>query len=447
MEAIRNTPLLVQIFIVYFGLASIGIKLGAFTAAIAALVINVGAYTAEIVRAGIESVPRSQLEAAQCLALSRWQVLRHVVLPPAIERVWPALTSQYVLLMLASSITSQISTEELTAIANRVQSDTFRSIETYLIVAAAYLVLSLRDAGAVLGGGQLCVPASPPPGDTAVISLTPEQLLFLLRGFGWTIVLSLLAFVGGGVLGFVLALTRVYATRPLRCAGDALHQADPGHAAADPAVPDVFRAAGAGPGRRAAGRRRARPVDLRVGLPRRDLARRLEAVPRTQEEAAACLALNWHQRLIHVILPQAVKIATPPTVGFMVQIVKNTSLASAIGFVELARAGQMINNATFRPFIVFVLIAALYFALCYPLSAWSRRLERRLRCRPSLRSRRSASASARSSVLEGVSFQVAHRVGGGHHRPQRLGQEHGAALHQPARDDRRRPASGSAGRK
>jgi polar amino acid transport system permease protein len=143
VEVIRNTPLLVQIFIVYFGLASVGIKFGAFTAAIAALVINVGAYTAEIVRAGIGSVPRSQLEAAECLALVSWQVLRHVVLPPAIERVWPALTSQYVLLMLASSITSQISAEELTATANRVQSDTFRSVETYLIVAAAYLVLSL----------------------------------------------------------------------------------------------------------------------------------------------------------------------------------------------------------------------------------------------------------------------------------------------------------------
>jgi len=143
VEAIRNTPLLVQIFIVYFGLASVGIKFGVFTAAIAALVINVGAYTTEIVRAGIEAVPRSQLEAAECLALGRWQVLRHVVLPPAIERVWPALTSQYVLLMLASSITSQISAEELTATANRVQSDTFRSVETYLIVAAVYLVLSL----------------------------------------------------------------------------------------------------------------------------------------------------------------------------------------------------------------------------------------------------------------------------------------------------------------
>jgi polar amino acid transport system permease protein len=143
VEAIRNTPLLVQIFIVYFGLASVGLKIGAFPAAIAALVINVGAYTAEIVRAGIESVPRSQLEAASCLALGRWQVLWHVVLPPAIERMWPALTSQYVLLMLASSITSQISAEELTAVANRIQSDTFRSVETYLIVAAAYLVLSL----------------------------------------------------------------------------------------------------------------------------------------------------------------------------------------------------------------------------------------------------------------------------------------------------------------
>ena len=158
VEAIRNTPLLVQIFIVYFGLASVGIRLSAFTAATAALVINVGAYTAEIVRAGMESVPRSQLEAARCLALSRWQVLRHVVLPPAIERVWPALTSQYVLLMLASSITSQISAEELTAVANRVQSDTFRSVETYLIVAAAYLALSLAMRAMFWAVGSLAFP-------------------------------------------------------------------------------------------------------------------------------------------------------------------------------------------------------------------------------------------------------------------------------------------------
>jgi polar amino acid transport system permease protein len=143
VETIRNTPLLVQIFIVYFGLASVGFKVDAFTAATAALVINVGAYTSEIVRAGIQSIHPGQLEAAECLGLSRTQVLTHIVLPPAIERVYPALTSQYVLLMLASSITSQISAEELTAVANRIQSETFRSVETYLLVAAAYLVLSL----------------------------------------------------------------------------------------------------------------------------------------------------------------------------------------------------------------------------------------------------------------------------------------------------------------
>lgn len=143
VESVRNTPLLVQLFIVYFGLASVGLKVDAFTAATAALIINVGAYTSEIVRAGIDSIHPGQLEAAECLGLTRRQLLTHVVLPPAIERVYPALTSQYVLLMLASSITSQISTEELTAVANRIQSETFRSVETYLIVAAAYLVLSL----------------------------------------------------------------------------------------------------------------------------------------------------------------------------------------------------------------------------------------------------------------------------------------------------------------
>ena len=147
IEVIRNTPLLVQVFIVYFGLSSLGWPVGAITAATVALVVNVGAYTSEIVRAGIESIPKGQLEAAECIGLSRWQTLLHVVLPPAIERVYPALTSQYVLLMLASSICSQISAEELTAVANRIQSDTYRSVETYLMVAVAYLLMSLLMRG------------------------------------------------------------------------------------------------------------------------------------------------------------------------------------------------------------------------------------------------------------------------------------------------------------
>ncbi|KAF1020228.1 MAG: Glutamine transport system permease protein GlnP [Paracidovorax wautersii] len=158
VELIRNTPLLVQVFLVYFGLASLEFQLGAFAAATLALVINVAAYTCEIVRAGIESIPRGQLEAAECIGLSRWQMLRHVVLPPAVERVYPALSSQYVLLMLASSICSQISAEELTAVANRIQSDTFRSVETYLLVAVAYLAMSLVMRAILWAVAQVAFP-------------------------------------------------------------------------------------------------------------------------------------------------------------------------------------------------------------------------------------------------------------------------------------------------
>jgi polar amino acid transport system permease protein len=142
VETIRNTPLLIQIFMVYFGLSSVGLKLSAEVSAVIALVVNMGAYTTEIMRAGIESISRTQLEAADCLGLNRLQTIVHVVLLPAMERVYPALSSQFVLLMLASSITSQISTEELTAVANNVQSDTYRSFEVYIVVAFVYLTLS-----------------------------------------------------------------------------------------------------------------------------------------------------------------------------------------------------------------------------------------------------------------------------------------------------------------
>src|SRR5579883_2941427 len=138
VELIRNTPLLVQIFIVYFGLSSLGLKVSA----VIALVVNMGAYTTEIMRAGIQSIQRTQLEAADCLGLTRLQTIIHVVLLPAMERVYPALSSQFVLLMLASSITSQISAEELIATANLVQSDTYRSFEVYIVVALVYLALS-----------------------------------------------------------------------------------------------------------------------------------------------------------------------------------------------------------------------------------------------------------------------------------------------------------------
>jgi polar amino acid transport system permease protein len=143
IEVIRNTPFLVQIFILYFGLASLEIRMPTFAAAVLAMVVNIGAYSAEIVRAGLDSVPRGQIEAAQCLGLSRWRIGWHVMLQPALENVYPALTSQYLLMMQASAMASQISAEELTAIANTVQSDTFRSLETYLVIAALYVTLSV----------------------------------------------------------------------------------------------------------------------------------------------------------------------------------------------------------------------------------------------------------------------------------------------------------------
>lgn len=158
VEIIRNTPLLVQLFVVFFGLASLGLKFSVTASAVIGLTINIGAYSSEIIRAGIESIHKGQSEAADCLGLARWQVVLKVILPPAIEKVYPALASQYVLLMLGTSIASQISAEELTGMASRIQSDTFRSLEVFLVVAAIYLILSFLMRGLFWAIGQLVFP-------------------------------------------------------------------------------------------------------------------------------------------------------------------------------------------------------------------------------------------------------------------------------------------------
>ena len=128
VDLIRNTPLVIQAFWLFFGLAALHVRVPALAAAVFALVINVAAYTTEIVRAGIESIPKGQLEAAECLGLKRWRVIWHVILPQAVEKMYPSLISQFVLMMLATSIMSQISAEELTAIGYRIQSETFRGV-------------------------------------------------------------------------------------------------------------------------------------------------------------------------------------------------------------------------------------------------------------------------------------------------------------------------------
>jgi polar amino acid transport system permease protein len=209
-------------------------------------------------------------------------------------------------------------------------------------------------------------------------SFNLNHLEFLLLGAGWTIALTLVAFVGGGLLGFLVALGRVSSVAPLRwliASYVLLIQGTPllvliflmyfGVAMAGFEFGPLV----------AAGLAMTIYVSAYLGEIWRGC---IESVPRTQWEAAECLPLTKLQRMRLVILPQALKIATPPTVGFMVQIVKNSSLASVVGFVELTRAGQLVNNSIFDPLPVFLAVAAIYFVLCYPLSWWSRRFEAKL---------------------------------------------------------------------
>ncbi|HRY26102.1 MAG TPA: amino acid ABC transporter permease [Geminicoccaceae bacterium] len=147
VESIRNTPLLVQLFIVFFGLPSLGVRLDATTAAVVTLTVNLGAYATEIVRAGLEAVPKAQVEAGHSLGLSGLQVFRHIVLFPALRMMYPALASQFILLMLATSITSQIAVEDLFHVASIIQSRTFRDFEVYTVIGVLYLLLALVFRG------------------------------------------------------------------------------------------------------------------------------------------------------------------------------------------------------------------------------------------------------------------------------------------------------------
>ena len=141
VEFIRNTPFLIQLYFVFFALPHFGLRLGPNAAALLAMVINLGAYASEIVRAGIESVPEGQIEAGRSLGLRRFAIIRFIVLFPALKAVYPALTSQFVLLLLGSSIVSAIAAEELTAVGNTINSQTFRSFEIYTIITIMYVVI------------------------------------------------------------------------------------------------------------------------------------------------------------------------------------------------------------------------------------------------------------------------------------------------------------------
>jgi polar amino acid transport system permease protein len=194
----------------------------------------------------------------------------------------------------------------------------------------------------------------------------------------WTVALSLLAFVGGGLVGLALLLARLAKWPGVAAFVGAYVQLFQG----TPLLMQLFLAyfglalLGLEVSAWAAA---ALALTLYTSAFLAEIWRGcVEAIPRGQWEAADSLALSFGEKMRHVIGPQALRIAVPPTVGFLVQVIKGTALASVIGFIELTKAGTMIANATFQPFTVYACVALAYFALCWPVSAASRRLERKL---------------------------------------------------------------------
>jgi polar amino acid transport system permease protein len=207
---------------------------------------------------------------------------------------------------------------------------------------------------------------------------TPE-FLFLVQAIRWTLLLSLVALLGGGIVGLVIAVLRTAPIRPLRWLAIGYIQLFQG----TPVLMQLFVTYYG----------LAVMFDIKIDpWPAVSLAFTLysgaflgeiwrgsiQAVPRPQWEAAECLALSFRKQLWYVILPQAMRISIPPTVGFIVQLIKSTSVAALIGFVELTRAGQLMTNLTFKPMIVYPVVGALYFVLCWPLSLLAQYLERRI---------------------------------------------------------------------
>ncbi len=204
-----------------------------------------------------------------------------------------------------------------------------------------------------------------------------SEFLFIVQAAQWTLALSAIAFVGGALLGLVVALSRTSENAAARNAARVFIQVFQG----TPLLLQLFLIFFGAP---VLGFDINHWVAAGVALVLNSAAFLaeiwrgcIEAVPRGQWEAAQALNLKYVARMRFVVLPQAFKIALPPTVGYMVQIIKGTSLAAIIGFTEITRAGQIINNATFQPLHMFTTVAALYFVICWPLSLLAARMERK----------------------------------------------------------------------
>lgn len=205
-----------------------------------------------------------------------------------------------------------------------------------------------------------------------------NELLFLLQGLKWTIALAAIGFVGGGIFGLGVALMRV-STHAVLWRGSA------GYIAVFQGTPLLMQLFVVYYGIGLVGVNVDAWIAVAIAFTLHASAflgeiwrGGIQSVPKGQTEAGKALGLHYVSRMKDVILPQAFKISLPATIGFLVQLVKGTSLAAIVGFVELSRAGQIVSNQTFRPLVVFAIIGAIYFALCWPLSLWGAHMERRL---------------------------------------------------------------------
>ncbi len=205
-----------------------------------------------------------------------------------------------------------------------------------------------------------------------------NEFLFLLTGLKWTVLLSLVGFVGGGVFGLAIALMRV-SGRPL------MERITSGYIAVFQGTPLLMQLFVVYYGLALVGLKLDAWVAVAIGFTLHASAYlgeiwrgSIEAVPKGQTEAAKALSLNYAHRMRDVVLPQAIRISLPATIGFLVQLIKGTSLAAIVGFTELTRAGNIVSNQIFQPLLVFGIVGVLYFLLCWPLSLYGSHLERRM---------------------------------------------------------------------
>lgn len=209
-------------------------------------------------------------------------------------------------------------------------------------------------------------------------SIGPNELFFLMQGLKWTLALTLIGFIGGGIFGLCVALARV-ADRP------AVQRASAAFIAVFQGTPLLMQLFVVYYGVALAGLNVDAWIAVAIAFTLHASAflgeiwrGGIQAVPKGQTEAANALGLHYVSRMKDVVLPQALKISLPATIGFLVQLIKGTSLAAIVGFVELSRAGQIVSNQTFRPLTVFAIVGIIYFLICWPLSLWGAGVEKRL---------------------------------------------------------------------